>query len=73
MRIDKDKLKRLSSLNDDALWEEIRAVGSAHGFKLPEKPPKGCELDKIRGALSSGDKINLGEAIRIINQCRKGK
>ena len=73
MKIDKDKLKTYASLDDAALWEEIKKVGGAHGFKLPEKPPAKSELAKVRGALFDCEKINLGEALKVINNYRKGK
>ena len=72
MRIDKEKIKTFAALDDKALWEEIKKVGTAHGFKLPENPPAKGELDKVRGALFQTDKINLGEALRVIDKYRKG-
>ncbi len=73
MRIDKEKLKALTSLSDEALWEEIKKIGKSHGFTLPDAPPKNGELGKVRRALGEEERINLGEAIKIINQYRKGR
>ena len=72
MKINKEKLSAITSMNDDALWNEIRGIGACYGINLPEKTPPKSELDKVRYALS-GTKINLGEAIGIINNYRKGE
>ena len=71
MRIDKEKLDALAALPDDKLWEQIRDLASANGFKLPEKSPSHAELDKIRTAVAGGAKINLAEAIRVVNNYRR--
>ena len=72
MRIDKEKLMALVSLPDTELWETVRQIGASHGFKLPTNPPPHEEMDKMRRAISDGKKPNLNEAIRLINDYRKG-
>jgi hypothetical protein len=72
MKIDKEKLKAYASLDDRALWDEIKRVGATHGFKLPDKPPASAELAKVRAALFESEKIKLGDALKVIDQYRKG-
>ena len=71
MRINKDKLLELAALPDEALWREIVSVGRAHGFSLPERTPPHEELEKLRDTVR-GAKINVGDAIRLLNNCRAG-
>ena len=71
MKIDKDKIKELASLNDTELWNKIKEIGASHGFKLPDNPPRDGELNKVRAALFESEKIKLGDAIKVINQYRK--
>lgn len=73
MRIDKEKLMALISLPDHELWETVCKIGESHGFKLPKNPPPHAELEKLRRAVSDGKKPNLNEAIRLINNYRKGQ
>lgn len=71
MKIDKEKLASLCALGDDELWREVRGIAASHGFKLPEKTPSHSEMEKMRGAVSGGAKLNLAEAVRIINNYRR--
>ena len=73
MKINKEKLRELEAMGDDELWREIRTVAASYGFTLPEATPKKCDMDKLRGTVKGADKINLGEAARIINDLRRGK
>lgn len=72
MKIDKEKLQQLAGLTDKELWAHIRGIAAAKGFNLPEKEPPHAELEKVRAAMLS-DKINLGNALRVINNYRKGQ
>ena len=71
MRIDKEKLDKLVAMPDADLWCEIRKIASQNGFTLPDKPPSHDELNKIRTAVAGGAKINLAEAIRVVNNYRR--
>ncbi len=72
MKIDKEKLKALSLLSDDELWSTIRQVATSHGIRVPDMPPPGGDMDKIRQAMSDPDRLNMASALRIINKHRKG-
>ena len=71
MKINREKLDQLMSMNDEKLWEEIRKIAGAHGISLPTGAPPHAELEKMRAAVSK-DKLSLGEAARIINSYKRG-
>jgi len=73
MKIDKEKLRAVVALPDAELWDLIRSVARENGFSLPEKAPPHCELEKIRNAVNHGASPNLAEALRVINDYRRGK
>lgn len=72
MKIDKQKIAELASLSDDKLWAEIVSIGAAHGFNMPRAVPPHAELEKLRAAVS-GDKMKLGEAMKILQSIRREK
>lgn len=71
MRINKEKLEALTNLPDDKLWAEIVAVAASYGFALPKETPPKETLAKLRSAVS-GDKLNVADAIKVLNKYRKG-
>ncbi len=71
MKINNEKLRQLSAMGDYELWTTIRGIAGAHGFKLPEKTPSAEEMAKLRDAITGGAKINLADAMRIINNYRR--
>nr|MBQ8890723.1 hypothetical protein [Clostridia bacterium] len=73
MKIDKEKLAAIVALPDEELWRMIREVAASHGFKLPENAPAHTEMEKIRNAVSHGASPNITEALRVINDYRRGK
>ena len=70
MKIDKNKLKELSELDDNSLWRQIRSIASGHGITLPETAPPHSELEKLRAILLS-DKINPLTAMRMLNSIKR--
>ena len=72
MKVNKEKLASLVAMPDDELWCEIVKIAASHGFKLPEKTPSHEEMEKMRSAVKGGAKLNLTEAIRVIDRYRKG-
>ena len=70
MRINKEELERLCALPDEALWAEVQRIGSAHGFTLPAATPSHEDMEKLRG-IAGGSRINMGEAMRILNEYRR--
>lgn len=71
MRFNKEELARIASLSDEELWKTVVAMGAKYGFKLPEQTPPHAELERLRGAVN-GSKLNLSEAVKVLNTYRKG-
>ncbi len=71
MRIDKAQLEAIAALPDDQLWKTVVSMARGYGFSLPEKTPPHEELEKLRAAVNS-PKINVSEALRLLNNYRKG-
>ena len=71
MKIDKEKLRTLLAMSDEELWGEISGIAKGYGFTLPKSTPPKSEMDKLRGAVKDGEKLNLAQAIKIINSYRK--
>ena len=67
MKINKEQLKALSELPDKALWNTIKETAAKHGYNLPENAPSEKDMEKIRAAMRAGEKINLGDAIKLMN------
>lgn len=72
MKLNKTVTDRLASLPDDQLWAEIRKMAAGYGLALPERSPTSEELDKVRSALNIGQ-INVGDAMRIVNEYKRGR
>ena len=70
MRIDKEKLNRLSSLDDDGLWREIVTMAQGLGFKLPQNTPSSSDMQKLRSAVNS-EKINMKDAVRLLKTYKR--
>lgn len=68
-----EKINALASMNDDAMWREIRGIALGYGIRLPEATPPAADMDRIRGAIRGASGPNVSEALKIINNYRKGK
>ena len=73
MKLNKQRLEALCSLDDEALWREIRNIGASYGISLPEKSPPHSEIQRVRDAVAGGGRMNLAEAVKIINAQRREK
>lgn len=73
IKINKDELRALSELSDKELWQSIGKIASSHGYSLKDVTPSESELEKIRGALRDIDKINIRDAIKLLNEYKKRK
>lgn len=71
MRFDKARLEALAALPDDKLWAEIVKIADGFGYALPKQTPPHADLEKMRNAVKT-EKINVSEALRIVNQYKKG-
>ena len=72
MRVDKDKLAEMLAKDDESLWKEIRKIAKSHGLNLPEASPPASEMEKLRMTAKDGAKVNVSDAVKIINNYRKG-
>ncbi|MBE6532374.1 MAG: hypothetical protein E7676_02555 [Ruminococcaceae bacterium] len=72
MRIDKAQLEAIAAMPDDKLWATVVSMARGYGFSLPDKTPPHEDLEKLRAAVSA-DKINVSDAMRLLNSYRKGK
>lgn len=72
MKINKEKLEALAALPDDMLWAEIVKAASAYGFAMPKETPPHEKLEALRDSVR-GQRINTAEALKILNNYRKGK
>lgn len=71
MRIDREKLVALAALPDPQLWAEIRKFAAQKGFRLPETQPPHEDLERLRRTVTDTDKIQVAEALRIVNEYRR--
>jgi hypothetical protein len=71
MRFDRTKIEALAALPDDQLWSEVVKIADSFGYSLPKQTPPHSELEKMRNAVKT-EKINVSEALRIVNQYKKG-
>ena len=72
MKINKEQLRMLADLPDEALWQSIRDMAKSRGYDLPQKKPSAAEMEKIRGAMRGTEKINLSETISLLKKLKKG-
>ena len=71
MRYDKEKIKQLSAMSDEALWKEIRGMLSSYGIRLPERMPSHEDMQQLRGAFTLGEGISPMEAARLIGEYKR--
>ena len=71
MKINKEELKRLCEKSDAELWQIINEVAAKHGYDLPKSAPKNGEMNKIRAILGDSDKINMREAMRLMQEYKR--
>ena len=64
MKLDQEKLKRLSSLSDAELMTEIRKMAEAKGLKLPQASPSHEDLERLRALLSAEGGFGMMDAMR---------
>ena len=71
MRIDRERIAALAAKPDDELWREVVSIATQHGISLPKQTPPHADLERLRQAVS-GEKIKLGEAMRLLNEYKRG-
>ncbi len=71
MKINKEQMASLAELDDRALWQTITKIAEEHGYRLSENPPSGAELEKVRAALRGTEKLNMRDAVKLLNNYKK--
>lgn len=71
MKYDKEKIKRLSAMSDEGLWQEIRTMLSSYGIRLPDKMPSHEDMQHLRSAFTLGEGISPMEAARLIGEYKR--
>ncbi len=71
MKLDKEKLKKLSALSDAELEKEIRRMAEEKGLKLPAASPSHEDLERLRALLSADGGIGMMDAMRYYNAYKK--
>ena len=72
MKIDKEKLKKLSELSDEELWRELSSLIKGYGISLGEKTPTHEELMRVRRIFLGEEKISMREGMKLINKYKNG-
>ena len=72
MRIDKEKLSAMANLSDAELWRTVETVAAKNGVKLPIDPPPPSEMQKLREAMQSPDRLSTLGALKLISKYKKG-
>ena len=71
MKIDKEKLREISGKPDAELWCTISEIAGKHGYVLPKNTPDKAQMDKIRAIMGNCDKINMREAMRLLQEYKR--
>ena len=71
MKINKEKLDELMGKSDAELWSVINGIAAKHGCELPQGTPSKAEMDKIRAILGSADKLNMRDAMRLMQEYKR--
>ena len=75
MKVNKEKLERLSALDDSALWSEIRTTAEKFGYILPVEIPPKKDMEKLRSIMRNADGISPMELLRLMAafKAKRGK
>ena len=73
MKLNKEKLNALASMDDASLWREIYSAAQKFGYALPEKAPDAKSLEKIRSVIIDADKISALDVARLFGSLKEKK
>lgn len=71
MKLDQEKLRKLSSLSDAELEAEIRRMAADKGLKLPAASPSHEDLEQLRALLCADGGFGMMDAVRYYNAYKK--
>ena len=66
MKLNKEKIAALLSLDDANLWKEITCAAQKFGYTLPQEAPKERDMAKIRLALGEAEKLSALDVARML-------
>ncbi len=72
MNFDPTAMKRLMSLDDRALWEQICTIARGAGITLSSTPPPHAELEKLRQMMGGCGQADVATAMQTIARYREG-
>lgn len=70
MKINREKLEEMMKLSDEELWREVKRLSQSYGIRLNGKEPTKEEMKRLR-SIASGGKINIGEAMKLVNEYKR--
>lgn len=68
MKIDKEKLRALTALEDKELWKVITDTLQKYGYTPPEKAPSEENMKKIRSVMKDTEKISTRDVLRLMSE-----
>ena len=72
MKINTEKLAKFADLGDEELWQSMVSIASSHGQKINAPMPAHEDMERIRRIMRGEERISLGEAMKILNNYKKG-
>lgn len=73
MKLNKEKLQELSSLDDAALKKEIISAAQKFGYTLPPNALGEKEIEKIRSVMKNADKLSPMEIAKFLSSVKAKK
>ena len=73
MKIDPKLIESLLAMPDDQLWATIRAFAQTKKIQLSETTPPKETMSALRGAFLGADKLDVGQAMKIVSAYRAKK
>ena len=73
MKLNKEKLRALATLDDRALWTEIRDAAQKFGYTLPTEVPAHRDMEKLREAMLSTEKVSAMDVARLLSSLKAKK
>ncbi len=70
MKIDRAMIDGLLAMDDDKLWQTIRAFAATKKINLSEKTPPKETMQRLRAIFTGTEKYDLGSAVKILSNYR---
>ena len=73
MKINKEKIKELTALEDDRLWQVITQTAQKYGYSLPAEAPSKKEMAKLRNIMNEAEKISAKDILKLMTSFKEKK